>query len=237
MDLWVVNDTIRRSKRCGMFRALPQSEVSGSGSVLTSFRLLAKGGCPVGVWNRMGGPSRPGIRPFGIDRMTARAIGAVRGAGKPRWVRTLANTEGCSMAAMIFKGPPQWGQCSISILNTRVSSRAQLRRAGAAGGASPGSAEGVWALSGTHGKPGTGRSPPRENGETGWARTHPGCAKRFWEALRRVRLDDGIRVLILTSWDGVFAPAAISRPTPAFGGFSRTRLVVPANCGKTPTRS
>ena len=56
------------------------------------------------------------------------------------------------MAAMIFKGPPQRGQCSRSISNTRLSKRAQLRRAGAAaGGASAGSAEGVWALTGTVG--------------------------------------------------------------------------------------
>jgi hypothetical protein len=27
-------------------------------------------------------------------------------------------TGGCSMAAMIVKGPPQWGQCSRSISNT-----------------------------------------------------------------------------------------------------------------------
>ena len=37
------------------------------------------------------------------------------------------------MAAMIFKVPPHCGQCSMSISNTRLSSRAQLRRAGAAG--------------------------------------------------------------------------------------------------------
>jgi hypothetical protein len=56
------------------------------------------------------------------------------------------------MAAMIFKGPPQRGQCSRSISNTRLSKRAQLRRAGAAaGGASEWSAEGVWALTGTVG--------------------------------------------------------------------------------------
>jgi hypothetical protein len=34
------------------------------------------------------------------------------------------------MAAMIFKVPPQFGQCSISISNTRLSKRAQLMRAG-----------------------------------------------------------------------------------------------------------
>ena len=63
----------------------------------------------------------------------------------------LAFAAGSTMAAMIFKGP-QRGQCSRSISNTRLSNRAQLRRAGAAaGGASEWSAEGVWALTGTVG--------------------------------------------------------------------------------------
>jgi hypothetical protein len=48
------------------------------------------------------------------------------------------------MAAMTFKGPPQRGQCSRWISNTRLSNQAQLRRAGAAaGGASAWSAEWV----------------------------------------------------------------------------------------------
>jgi hypothetical protein len=33
--------------------------------------------------------------------------------------------------AMIFKLPPQFGQCSMSMSKTRLSSLAQLRRAGA----------------------------------------------------------------------------------------------------------
>ncbi|OOO01117.1 MAG: hypothetical protein USCGTAYLOR_02677 [Chromatiales bacterium USCg_Taylor] len=32
------------------------------------------------------------------------------------------------MAAMIFEVPPQWGHCSISILNTRLSNRAPAHR-------------------------------------------------------------------------------------------------------------
>jgi hypothetical protein len=31
---------------------------------------------------------------------------------------------------MIFKAPPQFGQCSTSMSKTRLSKRAQLRRAG-----------------------------------------------------------------------------------------------------------
>jgi hypothetical protein len=36
-------------------------------------------------------------------------------ADKPRDVRILAITVGPTMAAMIFKVPPHWGQCSMSI--------------------------------------------------------------------------------------------------------------------------
>ena len=39
------------------------------------------------------------------------------------------------MAAMIFKLPPQFGQWSMSISKTRLSSLAQLMRAGAHSGA------------------------------------------------------------------------------------------------------
>jgi hypothetical protein len=40
-------------------------------------------------------------------------------------------TGGSSIAAMIFKWPPQFGQCSMSMSKTRLSSLAQLIRAGA----------------------------------------------------------------------------------------------------------
>jgi len=39
--------------------------------------------------------------------------------------------EPAEEAAMIFKAPPQLGQCSMSISKTRFSSLAQLMRAGA----------------------------------------------------------------------------------------------------------
>ncbi len=104
----------------------------------------------------------------------SKALAAAR-AGKPRWVRILVITEGCSMAAMIFKGPPHWGQCSMSISNTRlrkpslafalwagvrrskpapggfVSSRAQLMGAGAAGGGTSAWSADVLALTGRFG--------------------------------------------------------------------------------------
>ena len=74
-------------------------------------------------------------------------------AGKPR---ILAITGGRSMAAMIFKAPPHWEHCSISISNTRLSSRAQFMRAGAEGGAaSPWSVECAFALTAALGKPAT----------------------------------------------------------------------------------
>src|SRR5215472_2392102 len=66
------------------------------------------------------------------NRSTRRA-GARGGArvGSPKWLRILTITGGSSMAAMIFKAPPQLGQCSMSMSKTRLSSRAQLMRAGA----------------------------------------------------------------------------------------------------------
>jgi hypothetical protein len=51
--------------------------------------------------------------------------------GRPRWARILTITGGSSMAAMLFKLPAQFGQCSMSMSKTRLSSLAQLRRAGA----------------------------------------------------------------------------------------------------------
>src|SRR5262245_30897650 len=67
--------------------------------------------------------------------------------GRPRWARILTMTGGSSMPvlslvegaalrqvsrqAMIFKLPPQFGQCSMSMSKTRLSSLAQLRRFGA----------------------------------------------------------------------------------------------------------
>jgi hypothetical protein len=58
-----------------MFRALQPSEAPGSGGVLASCasagqrRLSARGVEPAGRG------SRPGVMPFGVSRMTARAIG------------------------------------------------------------------------------------------------------------------------------------------------------------------
>jgi hypothetical protein len=61
------------------------------------------------------------------NRSTRRA-GARGGArvGRPRWLRILMITGGSSMAAMIFKAPPQFGQCSMSMSKTRFSSLAQV---------------------------------------------------------------------------------------------------------------
>ena len=58
---------------------------------------------------------------FAGDRGGARA-------GKPRWFRILVIAALSRMAAMIFIFPPQCGQCSMSISNTRLSKRAQLIR-------------------------------------------------------------------------------------------------------------
>ena len=61
-----------------------------------------------------------------------RCAGSVAGrVGRPRWARILTITGESSMAAMTFKLPPQFGQCSMSMSKTRLSSLAQLMRAGA----------------------------------------------------------------------------------------------------------
>jgi hypothetical protein len=52
--------------------------------------------------------------------MTAKVVRSGALMDKPRWVRILAITVGSSMAAMIFKGPPHWGYCSLLIANTRM---------------------------------------------------------------------------------------------------------------------
>src|SRR4051794_31901024 len=67
------------------------------------------------------------------NRSTRRTadLGGAR-AGKCRWVRILVITAGSTIAAMIFKRPPQFAQCSKSISNTRLSRQAQLMRAGEA---------------------------------------------------------------------------------------------------------
>ena len=98
-------------------------------------------------------------------------------------MRILAITVGSTMAAMIIKVPPHWGQCSLSIPNTRLSNRVQLMRAGAdGGGTSPCSAEVSWVLTGALGMI-SGRRLAREHaveanaagvGATGMLPAHPG---------------------------------------------------------------
>ena len=75
--------------------------------------------CDQAAWNRS--TRRAG------DRGRARA-------GRCRWVRILVITAGSTIAAMIFRRPPQFAQYSISISNTRLSRQAQLMRAGAEAG-------------------------------------------------------------------------------------------------------
>jgi hypothetical protein len=63
---------------------------------------------------------------------SSRRAGARGGSrvGRTRWARMLTITGGASMAAMIFKLPPQFAQCSIAMSKTRLSKRAQRMRAG-----------------------------------------------------------------------------------------------------------
>src|SRR5215468_11743659 len=66
------------------------------------------------------------LRLFGTDRIAAPGSAGVARVGSPKWLRILTITGGSSMAAMIFKAPPQLGQCSMSTSKTRLSSLAQL---------------------------------------------------------------------------------------------------------------
>ena len=80
------------------------------------------------------------VRCSGIDRLRSQMAdsrwriaeaGCCGGArvGRPRWLRILTITGGSSIPAMIFfKAPPPFGQCSMSMSKTRLSSRAQLMR-------------------------------------------------------------------------------------------------------------
>src|SRR5262249_40933883 len=76
------------------------------------------------------------FRLSGINRIDAPGSAAGR-AGRPRWARILTITGGSSMAAlrqvsrqaMIFKLPPPFGHCSMSMSKTRLISLAQLMRA------------------------------------------------------------------------------------------------------------
>ena len=120
--------------------------------------------CGVGKWAKGSGAS--GAEPAGIGgkgvsegpqavckNLPVRAgkRGGTR-VGNPRWVRILAITAGSSMAAMMVKGPPQYGQDAMSIANTRLSNCAQLRRVRVeAEGGSPASAVGAVAWSGSPG--------------------------------------------------------------------------------------
>jgi hypothetical protein len=96
-----------------------------------------------------GDGDRRGIRPVGIEgpgRCSGRCSGGQAEMGKD-----LGNHGGMLDGGDDLQGATATqGQCSLSISNTRLSSRAQLMGAGAAGGGvSAWSAEGVLALTGT----------------------------------------------------------------------------------------
>jgi hypothetical protein len=97
------------------------------------FRGLRECGPKGGVGSKNGtGRERVSIWDQVVARRSKDRAGRRGGAraGKPRWVRIGAITMGSRRAAMILKAPPQFGQCARSISKTRLSSRAQLMRAG-----------------------------------------------------------------------------------------------------------
>jgi hypothetical protein len=97
------------------------------------FRGLRECGPKGGVGSKNGtGRERVSVWDQAVARRSKDRAGRRGGAraGKPRWVRIGAITMGSRRAAMILKAPPQFGQCARSISKTRLSSRAQLMRAG-----------------------------------------------------------------------------------------------------------
>jgi len=84
--------------------------------------------------NRMGAGFGGGSGQFESIEGPRRCSGRCPG-GPAQMREDLGDHGGSSMAAMIVKGPSHGGQCSRSISNTRLSSRAQLTGAGAAEGA------------------------------------------------------------------------------------------------------
>ena len=74
----------------------------------------------LGWWlSPMEGELECAIRPLGTDRL-AGDLGGAR-AGRCRWVRIFVITAGSTIAAMIFRRPPQLGQYSISISKEHLS--------------------------------------------------------------------------------------------------------------------
>ena len=71
-----------------------------------------------------------GFTPHAASNRSTRTADARGGgcAASPRWVRTRAMAAGSSIAAISFSCPPQGGQCSMSISNTRFNNCAQRMR-------------------------------------------------------------------------------------------------------------
>jgi hypothetical protein len=86
-----------------LYGAAPSNSERAAPSACVGKRFSA----PQIVWNR--------------STRRASARGGARD-GRPRWLRILTITGGSSMAAMIFKAPPQFGQCSMSMSKTSLSS-------------------------------------------------------------------------------------------------------------------
>jgi len=71
-----------------------------------------------------------GFTSHAASNRSSRTAGARGGgcAASARWVRMGAMAAGSSMAAISFSWPPQCGQCSMSMSNTRFSNCAQRMR-------------------------------------------------------------------------------------------------------------
>ena len=110
----------------GNYRAIHRPEVLGFWAVWVA---CASAGQKGGIGSRAepdGRGCRFGSRPLREGRLTGAGRRGGARIGKPRGVRIWAITVGSRRAAMIVKVPAQFGQCSRSIVKTRLSSLAQL---------------------------------------------------------------------------------------------------------------
>ena len=101
----------------GTFRSLHRPEALCFGAFWRLGRAQAEVDCRLRGVNRTGGGVGLGSGQLESIDWPRRGSGRCAG-GQTEHIRILAITVRSSMAAMIFKAPPRWGHCSISISNT-----------------------------------------------------------------------------------------------------------------------
>jgi hypothetical protein len=117
----------------GNFRAIHRPEAPSFGAFWCLARVQAKGEGQLRELNRIESGFGLGSGRVEESEVARRRAGRCPG-GQAEMREDRVITVGSRMAAMIVKGPPQFGQCSRAISKTRLSSLAQLMRPGWEGG-------------------------------------------------------------------------------------------------------